>query len=288
MTDNTVTDGEFWFLERHTPNIGITLKVKEHLYSHRSSYQLIEVFDTYEYGRVLTLDRLIMVTERDEAAYHEMLTHVPMLIHPNPRRVLVIGGGDGGVLRELVKHPTLEKAIQVEIDVEVVETSCRFLPGIASAFENQKVELVIDDALDYIRKVHELFDLIIIDSTDPIGPAEGLFEPTFYKDVFAALNKDGIMTCQLGAPIYDTKFITRIVKHLENLFDDSGIYLTNVPCYPSGLWCLGIASKSHFISAKPDEVRYRTFKDNLNYYNPIIHHGSFMLPEYLQHAVIGN
>lgn len=285
MTFNPVMDGEFWFLERHTDNAGMMLAVREYIYSHRSKFQLIEIFDTFEYGRVLTLDRLIMLSERDESAYHEMLVHVPMFVHPSPERVLVVGGGDGGILREVVKHPGLELAVQVEIDEEVVNACREYMPGIASAYDHPKVQLVIEDALVYLRDVREPFDVVIIDSTDPVGPAVSLFEAPFYRDVFNALGVNGVMTCQLGSSIYNLDRISDVVKQLRGIFTEAQLYMAHVPTYPSGLWFLGIASKGKLIQQRPDEVRYRTLKHNFNYYNNSIHSGSFMLPEYIKRAL---
>ncbi len=288
MTFNPVMDGELWFLERHSEHAGLMLGVREHISSRKSKYQLIEVFDTYEYGRVLTLDRLIMLSERDESAYHEMLVQVPMFIHPSPKRVLVVGGGDGGILREVVKHPGLELAVQVEIDEEVVNVCREYLPGIAAAYNHPKVRLVIQDALVYLKNVEETFDVVIIDSTDPVGPAVSLFESPFYRDVFSVLGDYGLMTCQLGSSIYNLRRIAHIFKELRNIFTNAEPYLTHVPTYPSGLWTLGIAYKGNFFSRKLDEVRYRTLKDQFNYYNDSIHVGSFMLPEYIQRALKDN
>ena len=285
MTFNPVMDGEFWFLERHSKNAGLMLAVREHIYSHKSRYQLIEVFDTFEYGRILTLDRLIMLSERDESAYHEMLVHVPMFIHPSPKRVLVVGGGDGGTLREVVKHPGLELAVQVEIDEEVVNVCREYMPGIASAYDHTKVRLVIQDALVYLKGAEDTFDVVIIDSTDPIGPAASLFEIPFYRDVFKALREKGVMTCQLGSSIYNLDQIVNVLKQLQSIFTGAQLYMTHVPTYPSGLWTLGIASKGKLFHQNPDEVRYRTMKDQFNYYNNSIHFGSFMLPEYIKRAL---
>jgi len=282
MESPEVSAGEFWFLERHTDDVGLALRIKRHLTHRRSRYQTIDVFDTYAYGRVLTLDRLIMLTERDEAAYHEMLVHVPMLTHPDPRSVLVVGGGDGGVLRELLRHPTLERAVQVEIDSDVVEVSREFFEWAKEAYEDPRVELVIGDALDYAKGKSGEFDLVIVDSTDPVGPAVGLFESSFYRDVHKALSDDGIMTCQMGSPFYSAERIGDVLAVLSRIFADTGLYLTHVPGYPSGVWGLGIASKGPQVLSGPDEVRYNTIAGVLRYYNPAVHRGSFILPEYLR------
>ncbi len=287
MTTDNVSSGEFWFYERHVPTAGLMLKARELLACRRSSYQTIQLFDTEHFGRVLTLDNLVMLTERDEFAYHEMLTHIPLLIHPDPKKVLVIGGGDGGVLRELVKHRTVERAVQVEIDREVVNVCREFLPWAAETYDNPKVELVIDDALKFIKTVRNEFDVVIIDSTDPVGPAIELFSSSFYSDVYNALTADGLMTCQIDSPFYNIQRIGKIIDTLRSIFHDVGLYLTYMPSYPSGVWGLGIASKSLKISSQPDKVRYDTLSGGLKYYNLDIHRGSFLLPEYMRRVIFG-
>ncbi|HHE47258.1 MAG TPA: polyamine aminopropyltransferase [Bacteroidetes bacterium] len=285
MTTDDVSPGEFWFYEKHVPTAGIMLKVGELLACRRSRYQTIQLFDTADYGRVMTLDNLIMLTERDEFSYHEMLTHVPLLLHPQPRQVLVVGGGDGGVLREVIKHGTVERAVQVEIDREVVDVCREFFPWAAETYDNPRVELVIDDALKYINTVRNEFDLVIVDSTDPVGPAIDLFGSPFYSDVYDALTADGLMTCQIDSPFYGSRRIGMIMDTLRDIFHDAGLYLTQVPSYPSGVWGLGIASKSRKNFHEPDKVRYDTLSGTLRYYNPDVHRGSFLLPEYLRRVV---
>ena len=280
-----MSTGEFWFFERHRPHAGLMLKVTRHLESRQSKYQRIDIFDTVEYGRVMTIDNLVMLTERDEFAYHEMLAHVPMLTHPDPRRVLVIGGGDGGILRELVKHETVEKAVQVEIDSEVIDLCKRHFPWAEETYSHPKVELVIENALEYIKQVENSFDVIIVDSTDPVGPAVELFEPPFYRHIHRALTSDGIMSAQLDAPFYNIKRIGKVFKILRGIFSDVGMYLAFIPGYPSGVWGLGLAQKSRKIHMEPDEVRYNTIRDGLKYYNLEVHRGSFMLPEYMRREI---
>lgn len=282
MSSPEVTDGEFWFLERHTPEAGLVLKVKEHILTRRSKFQLIEVFDTYEYGRVMTLDRLIMLTERDEAAYHEMLAHVALLSHENPRQILVVGGGDGGVLREVLKHPSVERVVQVEIDRDVVDVCREYFAWGEDTYSHPKVDLVIVDAIDYVADTKNSFDVVIVDSTDPVGPATPLFTEPFYRNVHKALTDGGLMTFQAGSPFYSSERIGVIVNMLRGFFEQAGLYVTYVPSYPSGVWGLGIASKHHNNFQNFDKVRYNTISDGLKYYNPDIHKGAFMLPEYIR------
>ncbi len=280
-SENQVHTGDFWFTETHTPHAGLTLRVKRVLYSQQSDYQLVEVLETYEYGKVLTLDKLIMLTERDEFAYHEMMAHVPMLAHPNPLDVLVIGGGDGGCLRELVKHESLRKAVQVEIDPKVVEVCKNFFPQVASAFDHPKVELVICDALNYVKETEAKFDVIIVDSSDPVGPATELFEAPFFFDLEKLLNEDGVLVNQIGSPFYSSDRIEKVCNLLKEYFCEVKLYTVHVPTYPSGIWGVGYAAKKENFWQNPDEVRYNTFLEKLKYYNLDIHKASFALPEYI-------
>ena len=279
--------GEYLYFEQHNATAGLRLRVKRHLAHKRSKFQIIDLFETEEFGVVMTLDGLVMLTERDECAYHEMLVHVPMLTHPDPRRVLVVGGGDGGTLRELLRHPTLEQVVQVEIDGDVVSLSKKFFPWADAVYRHRKVKLVVDDALKYIAQTKRKFDVILVDSTDPIGPAVGLFDEPFYRKVHRALNPDGILCSQVGSPFYNSSEISQILARLRKLFVQAELYTTHIPTYPSGLWGMAIASKNpkKNIRSSLDKVRYNTFKDELKYYNTAIHAGAYMLPEYLKRAL---
>jgi len=277
--------GQTWFTEYHTDNIGMTFRVKEHVVRRKSPYQLIEIFDTVEYGKLLTLDGLVMITDRDEHVYHEMMTHVPLLMHPNPKKVLVVGGGDGGCLREIIKHDCVEKAVEVEIDGDVVELCKEHFPSVASAYGHPKVELVVHDAIDYLRSVRGEFDVAIIDGSDPVGPAVGLFERSFFQDIADALKLGGIMSCQIGSPHYSLDRIETTLKHWRAVFSDTRLYLAHIPTYPSGVWGLGVASKNVDGTKKtPDHVRFLTFANTLKYYNLDIHEGAFRLPEEVRRA----
>jgi len=277
--------GQTWFTEYHTDGIGMTFRVKEHLVRRQSPYQLIEIFDTVEYGKLLTLDGLVMITDRDEHVYHEMMTHVPLLMHPNPKKVLVVGGGDGGCLREIIKHECVEKAVEVEIDGDVVELCKEHFPAVASAYSHPKVELVVQDAIEYLRSVRGEFDIAIIDGSDPVGPAVGLFERSFFQDIADALKPGGIMSCQIGSPLYSLDRIETTLKHWRAVFADARLYLAQIPTYPSGVWGLGVASKNvNGTLETPDRVRFLTFADSLKYYNLDIHEGAFRLPEEVKRA----
>ena len=180
---------------------GLAIKAKEVLFSAQSPFQKVEVFESDSMlGRVLTLDDLMMVTEGDEYHYHEMISHVPMMHHKNPKSVLVIGGGDGGTVREVLKHDTVERVVLCEIDGDVVEECKKYLPTIACELDNPKVEVLVQDAIEYVKDKENEFDIVLIDSTDPMGPGEGLFTDEFYTNVKRSLKKGGIVICsRLGS-----------------------------------------------------------------------------------------
>ena len=193
---------EFWFSEKQTKDVKFSIRVDRQLYSGYSDYQRIDVFESPEFGRFLTLDGYMMLTEKDEFIYHEMITHIPMAVHPDPKRILVIGAGDGGVVRELVRYPEVERIDLVEIDQMVVEISKKYLPTTAGELDNERVHIYYEDGLKFIRRCRDAYDLIIVDSTDPFGPGEGLFTREFYGNCYKALKEDGIMVNQHESPFY--------------------------------------------------------------------------------------
>ena len=194
---------DFWFSEKQTKNVKLSIRVDRQLYSGYSDFQRIDVFESPEFGRFLTLDGYMMLTEKDEFIYHEMITHIPMAVHPHVRKVLVIGAGDGGVVRELVQYPEIEKIDLVEIDEMVVEVCKKYLPQTACRLEDERVEIHYEDGLKFIRRCKDEYDLIIVDSTDPFGPGEGLFTREFYGNCYKALKEDGIMVNQHESPFYE-------------------------------------------------------------------------------------
>jgi len=297
---------ENWFCEYPTPGSGFQFRYTEALARERSAFQKIEVFRSEDFGIVLCLDDAVMVTERNEFAYHEMIIHVPMLTHPNPKRVLVVGGGDAGALREIVKHSSVEKAVQVEIDQKVVDMCRKYYGWVNPTYDNPKVELIIGDAIEYVKTTNERFDVVIVDSSDPIGPAEGLFREPFYRDVHRILTDDGIVSSQLGSPFWHHPQIGKLISMYRKIFPIAHLYTTYTPEYPSGMWGLGIASKRvdpalrapavfpRQSNAKkgaaplpPNIERYRELAPRLKYYNPQVHTAAFILPEYVRKSIDG-
>lgn len=275
---------ELWFSELHTPQVKLSIRVDKQLFSGQSEFQRIDIFDSPEFGRFLTLDGFMMLTEKDEFIYHEMLVHVPMAVHPDVRNVLVIGAGDGGIIRELTRYDTIEHIDMVEIDEMVVRICREFLPFTAGKLDDPRLAIHYQDGLKFVRHCENAYDLIIVDSTDPFGPGEGLFTREFYGNCFKALRDDGIMVNQHESPFYqaDAVAMQRAHRRIVESFHISRVYQANIPTYPSGHWLFGFASKTlHPVR----DLRAREWKRlNLEtrYYNTNLHRGAFALPNYVQ------
>ncbi len=271
---------ELWFSEKHTDNVELKIKVKQQLYSKKSYYQQIDILDTYEFGRILVLDGYIMLTEKDEYVYHEMVTHVPMAVNPDVKNVLVIGAGDGGTLRELCRYDTIEHIDMVEIDELVVEVCKRYLPQTACCFNDERLDLHIGDGLKYVRYKENEYDLIIVDSTDPFGPGEGLFTKEFYGRCFTALTDKGILINQHESTYYDSyvDMVQRTHKRISANFPVSMVYQTHIPTYPSGQWLFGFASKNLHPVYDIQDDRWNALGLKTKYYNTELHKGCFALP----------
>ncbi|MFQ9934223.1 MAG: polyamine aminopropyltransferase [Lachnospiraceae bacterium] len=275
---------ELWFTENHTDNVKFSIKINRQLVSKESRYQRIDVFDTYEFGRILTLDGFLMLTEKDEFIYHEMITHVPMAVNPDIKRVLVIGAGDGGTVRELVRYKTIEHIDMVEIDKEVVEVSQEYLPFTASGLSDSRVNIHYADGLKFVRSRENEYDLIIVDSTDPFGPGESLFTREFYGNCYKALTDNGILINQHESPYYnqDAKAMKNAHGRIKSSFPVAMVYQMHIPTYPSGHWLFGFASKGIQPVKDVDFDRWNSLLINTKYYNTDIHKGAFLLPNYVK------
>lgn len=271
---------ELWYTEKQTPNFGITARITGTVCSEQTDFQKLDIIDTVEFGRMLVLDGMVMTTDRDEFVYHEMISLPALNTHPNPKKVLVVGGGDGGAIREIVKHPKVEKAVLAEIDGRVIETSKQFLPNIASELmgQNPKVDVQVIDGIDHIQKAENEYDVILVDSTEPVGPAEGLFAVDFYKGIFKALKEDGIMVAQTESPWFNPKLITKVYKDIGGIFPITKLYTVSIPTYPSGLWSFTLGSKKY----DPEQVDESQIPDtNTKYYSADIHKAVFKLPKFV-------
>ena len=275
---------EFWFSEKHTPNVKLSIKVDRQLYSGKSEFQRIDVFDSPEFGRFLTLDGYMMLTEKDEFIYHEMIVHVPMAVHPKVRKVLVIGAGDGGVVRELVRYADLEQIDMVEIDPLVVEVCKKYLPQTACRLDDPRLHIYYEDGLRFVRSKEDEYDLIIVDSTDPFGPGEGLFTREFYGNCYKALKEDGIMVNQHESPFYpeDAVACQRAHKRIVESFPISKVYQAHIPTYPSGHWLFGFASKKYHPLKDLRETEWNMRGIRCQYYTTTLHKGAFYIPAYVE------
>ena len=276
---------DFWFTETVHDIVGNTIKVKERIFSGQSDFQKIEILDTYHYGRTLILDGSVMLTENDEFTYHEMISHVPLFTHPHPEHVLIIGGGDGGTVREVMKHPTVHRAKLVEIDSMVIEKSKQFLPFVSCEMENPRVEVIIRDGIEYIKPHKGVFDVILVDSTDPVGPAVGLYKKEFYEGIHNALKHDGIMVVQSESPFFDQDIIGDLYAVLKPLFPIRKMYLAPVPSYPSGFWSFAFCSKRYDPISDFRRKEARSLTLDTKYYNEAIHQAAFSLPNFIQEMI---
>ncbi len=275
---------ELWYSEKGTENVKFSIKVDKHIYSGQSEFQRIDVFESPEFGRFLTLDGFMMLTEKDEFIYHEMITHIPMAVHPHPEKILVIGAGDGGVMRELSKYDCVKRVDLVEIDESVVEVSKKYLPVTACGFDDPRLNIYFQDGLKFIRKFENEYDLIIVDSTDPFGPGEGLFTKEFYGNCFKALKEDGIMVNQHESPFYeeDAEAMKRAHQRIVKSFPISRVYQAHIPTYPSGYWLFGYASKLYHPIKDLNSRMWNQLGIETRYYNTNLHKGAFYLPNYVE------
>ena len=275
---------EFWFSEQQTPNVKLSIRVDRQLYSGRSEFQRIDVFDSPEFGRFLTLDGYMMLTEKDEFIYHEMITHVPMAVHPHVRKALVIGAGDGGAVRELTRYPEIGRIDLAEIDGQVIEVCKKFLPQTSCKMDDPRVHIYVEDGLKFVRRHADEYDLIIVDSTDPFGPGEGLFTREFYGNCYKALKEDGIMVNQHESPFYDEDATAcqRAHKRIVESFPISRVYQAHIPTYPSGHWLFGFASKKYHPLRDLQEARWNLRGLSCKYYTTTLHKGAFYLPAYVE------
>ena len=275
---------EFWFSELHTGNVKLSVRIEKQLFSGESEYLRIEVCDSEEFGKFISLDGEIVFSEKDEFIYDEMVTHVPMAVHPHVKNVLIIGGGDGGVAKELLQYKSIESIDVVETDRMFVDVCREYFPEVACALDDERVKIHYDDGLRFLRNKKGIYDLIINDSTDPFGHTEGLFTKEFYGSCYNALKDDGIMVYQHGSPFYDEDEAACRSMHRKAFrsFPISRVYQAHIPTCPSGYWLFGFASKKYhpIKDFKPKE--WNGLKIETWYYTTHLHMGAFMLPKYVE------
>lgn len=275
---------EMWFSDMHTENVKLSIKIERQLFSAQSEYQRIDVLESREFGKILVADGDLMLTEMDEFIYHEMISHVPMAVHPDVQQVLVIGGGDGGVVRELVKYEEIRQIDVVEVDPLLVEVCRKYFPQMACSLNDPRVEIYHEDGLRFVRSKADAYDLIIIDSPNPFGPGEGLFTKEFYGNCYNALHEDGIMINQNESPFYTEEAFQcqRMHKRIVETFPICRVYQAHIPSYPSGHWLFGFASKKYHPLDDLDKVGWKLRGIRTKYYEPRLHAGVFALPVYVE------
>ena len=278
---------EMWFHDEHTDNVKLAIRVDYQVFSAQSEIQRIDVLESKEFGKILVVDGDLMLTEKDEFIYHEMISHVPMAVHPQVEKILVIGGGDGGVVRELAKYDTVEQIDVVEADPLLVEMCRKYFPQMACSLNDPRVHIYHEDGLRFIRSKSDAYDLIIIDSPNPFGAGEGLFTKEFYGNCFNALHEDGIMINQHESPFYKEEAFQcqRMHKRIIESFPISRIYQAHIPSYPSGHWLFGFASKRYHPLHAMDGIQWKLRGIQTKYYLPRLHEGVFALPAYVEELV---
>ena len=273
-----------WFTEYWTENVGITFRVRE-VKKIKSKFQEIAVLDTNEFGKMLVLDGLVQTTEKDEFIYHEMISHPALLLHPNPKKVLVIGGGDGGTVREVLKHKSVEEVHLCEIDEEVIFVAEKYFPSISYKLRNPKVKIFIEDGNQFLEENKNSYDVIIMDNSDPIGASEVLFRAEFYKKVKNALKENGIMVAQTESPILQKEYFKNAVSEIKKVFKNVGIYLAYIPTYPSGMWSFTIASEDVDIFSLNKNLNLKDIE--LKYFNIDIFKSLYAIPTFVKEIIEG-
>jgi len=271
-----------WYSELHNGLSGFTVKVERIIESTESEFQRIDVLDTKDFGKMLALYGSLMICDNDNNAYNEMLAHVPLFVHPAPEKVVIIGGGDCGTLTEVVRHPEVTSCVMCEIDKKVVETARKHFPYLAKGLDDPRATVVYQDGKAFIRDSKDRFDVILLDLSDPVGPAADLFQKAFHQQVFERLNDDGIMVVQSESPFYNKETVSAIFRNLGEIFPIVKMYTCYMPIYPSGIWSFAFCSKKYDPVADFDEKRYTKLDLTTRYYNAETHRGSFMLPEFVK------
>ncbi len=270
---------DLWLKETQINDVALTYKIKKTLIRKQTKYQDLAIVDTEAFGRMLVLDGIVQTTIKDEFIYHEMIAHIPLYSHKNPKKVLVVGGGDGGAIREILKHPNVEKVILCEIDEDVIKYSKEFLPEISCELVNPRCEIFIGDGLKYVINHKDEFDIIIVDSTDPFSVGANLFGGSFYKAIFECLKEDGIFIAQTETPFLLPDLVKQIYKDVKEVFPTTKIFMAGIPTYPTGFWSFTVGSKKYDPSkiSMENKVSFPT-----KYYNKELHEACFVLPQFIK------
>ncbi|MGE5626537.1 MAG: polyamine aminopropyltransferase [Solirubrobacterales bacterium] len=273
---------DMWIKEGQIEDAAMTYKIKETLVRKQTEFQDLAIVDSCSFGRMLLLDGIVQTTIKDEFVYHEMITHIPLFTHPNPVKVLIVGGGDGGAVREVLKHPSVKKVVLCEIDGCVVEECKKYLPEISCGLDNPRCEIFIGDGIKYVHEHKNEFDVIIVDSTDPFGAAEGLFGGSFYKELSECLTPDGIFVAQTETPFYLPDVVKKVFNDAKAVFPVTKLFMAAIPTYPGGYWSFTMGSKKY----DPETADLtNAIEIESKYYTKKIHKASFVLPKYVEDLI---
>ncbi len=280
----------FQYNEFYNEKTGLTVGINKQLFHEKTPFQTVEVFETDTWGNLMTIDGMVMLSEKDEFVYHEMMSHPALFTHPNPVDVLIIGGGDGGTAREVMKHPSVKRVDMVEIDEAVVRASKLHMPEVGD-FDNPKLNVLYENGLTFVDGPEKEYDVIIIDGSDPVGPAVDLFKKEFYEKCHRCLKDDGVLVSQTESPFVADyhKSIRSVHKAISELFPVAKLFLTFIPLYPTGMWSMAFASKQ--VDPLSDEVlekiveKLPAFESTLKYYNKDMHSGAFALPNFVKEII---
>ncbi|WP_010273372.1 polyamine aminopropyltransferase [Paenibacillus senegalensis] len=284
MSDYLHEDSEgIWLTEKERDNLRISYRIKEIVFQHQSPFQHVMILDSFDFGRMLVLDGVVQTTSMDGHIYNEMISHIPLTLHPDPQKVLIIGGGDCGVAREASKYENVNQIDMVEIDETVVKACLEHLPAVSGGLADPRVNFIFGDGVEFARRSHEKYDVIIVDSSDPVGPAKQLFELSFYENLFQALKHGGILVCQSQSPIFHADVMNETYQRMSSLFPHTNLYSAVVPTYPGGMWSFTLGSK-----AEIDWQRTEMFQKSAVYVNKGILQRCFQLPQFVKDNLKGN
>ncbi|MFQ5454022.1 MAG: polyamine aminopropyltransferase [Candidatus Zixiibacteriota bacterium] len=273
---------DVWYRELHDGQSGLTLKINRIVESKQSDFQRIDIIENNDFGKLLVLYGSLMVCDNDNNSYNEMIAHVPLFVHPSPKEVLIIGGGDCGALTEILKHPEVEKCTMCEIDKLVVDTARIHFPALTKGLDDSRANVIYGDGKEFIEKGNKRYDIIILDLSDPIGPAADLFQKDFHQKVFDSLNDNGILVAQTESPYYNKKTVKAIFSNLRDIFPLVKMYTCFMPIYPSGLWSYAFCSKKYDPIKDFNQQRYNDINIQTRYYNDETHKAAFALPEFIK------
>ncbi|WP_027409343.1 polyamine aminopropyltransferase [Anoxybacteroides tepidamans] len=270
-------NGDLWLTEDDRENLKISYRIKDVIFSQQSAFQHVMILDSYDFGRMLVLDGVVQTTSIDGHIYNEMISHIPLQLHPSAKKVLIIGGGDCGAAKEAAKYSHIEQIDMVEIDEMVVQSCKEHLPAVSGNLSDPRVRFIYTDGVAFVKERENVYDIIIIDSSDPVGPAEALFSYDFYASVRRALKDDGLMVCQSQSPIFHLDILKQTHANIRQLFPHVAVYTATVPTYPGGLWSFTIGSSIPL--SLPETA---SLPNDTKYVNEAVLKQCFQLPEFMR------